>query len=122
MGHYSNIKKNEFLSILESWVNLESVTQSEVNQKKKKNYYILMHIYGNQKGDIDKSICRDGMEMQSLVDTVREGKIGTNGKSITDMYSPPYGKQIVDEKLLYYMGSTAWHSEITCRRFPLPRG
>ena len=45
MGHYSNIKKNEFLSILVRWVNLESVTQSEVNQKKKKNYCILMHIY-----------------------------------------------------------------------------
>ena len=58
----------------------------------------------------------------SLVDTVREGKIGTNGKSSTDIYTPPYGKQIVDEKLLYYMGSTAWHSVITCRRFPLQRG
>ena len=35
----------------------------------------------------------------SLVDTVREGTIGTNGKSSTDIYTPPYGKQIVDEKL-----------------------
>ena len=44
--HYSFIKKNEFQSILMRWMNLEPVMQSEVSQKEKYKYHILMHIYG----------------------------------------------------------------------------
>ena len=40
-------KKNEFESVLVRWVNLEPVTQSEVNQKEKNKYCILTHLYGN---------------------------------------------------------------------------
>ena len=39
-------KKNEFESVLVRWVNLEPVIQSEVSQKEKDKYLILMHIYG----------------------------------------------------------------------------
>ena len=38
-------KKNEFESVLGRWRNLEPVIQSEVSQKKKNKYRILMHIY-----------------------------------------------------------------------------
>ena len=46
MEYYSAIEKNEFESVLVRWVNLEPVIQSEVSQKEKDKYLILMHIYG----------------------------------------------------------------------------
>ena len=46
MEYYSAIKKNTFESILMRWMKLEPIIQSEVNQKEKHQYSILMHIYG----------------------------------------------------------------------------
>ena len=46
MEYYSAIKKNEFKSVLVRWMNLEPVVQSEVSQKEKNKYHILMHICG----------------------------------------------------------------------------
>ena len=46
MEYYSAIKMNEFESVVVRWVNLEPVIQSEVSQKEKHQYSILMHIYG----------------------------------------------------------------------------
>ena len=40
------IRGNTFESILMWWMNLEPIRQSEVNQKEKDKYDILMHIYG----------------------------------------------------------------------------
>ena len=42
----SAIKKNTFESVLMRWMKLEPIIQSEVNQKEKHHYSILMHIYG----------------------------------------------------------------------------
>ena len=39
-------KKNTFESVLMRWVKLEPIVQSEVSQKEKHLYSILMHIYG----------------------------------------------------------------------------
>ena len=46
MEYYSAIKKNAFESVLMRWMKLEPIIQSEVNQKEKYQYRILMHIYG----------------------------------------------------------------------------
>ena len=46
MEYYSAIKRNTFESVLIWWMNLEPVIQSEISQKKKDKYCILMHIYG----------------------------------------------------------------------------
>ena len=46
MEYYSAIKKNAFESILMRWMKLEPIIQSEVSQKEKHQYSILMHIYG----------------------------------------------------------------------------
>ena len=45
MGYYSAIKKNAFESVLMRWMKLELIMQSEVSQKEKHEYSILMHIY-----------------------------------------------------------------------------
>ena len=46
MDYYSAIKRNAFESVLMRWMNLETIIESEVSQKEKDNYHILMHIYG----------------------------------------------------------------------------
>ena len=38
-------RKNAFESVLMRWMNLEPIIQSEVSQKEKDKYSILMHIY-----------------------------------------------------------------------------
>ena len=46
MEYYSAIKKNEMELFVVRWMELESVIQSEVNQKEKNKYSMLTHIYG----------------------------------------------------------------------------
>ena len=46
MEYYSAIKKNTFESVLMRWMKLEPIIQSEVSQKEKHQYSILMQIYG----------------------------------------------------------------------------
>ena len=46
MEYYSATKRNAFDSVLMRWLDLEPTTQSEVSQKEKSKYHILMHIYG----------------------------------------------------------------------------
>ena len=46
MECYSAVKKNSFESVLMRWMKLEPIIQSEVSQKDKYQYSILMHIYG----------------------------------------------------------------------------
>ena len=45
MECYLAIKKNPFESVLMRWMKLESIIQSEVSQKEKQQYSILMHRY-----------------------------------------------------------------------------
>ena len=46
MAYYSAIKTNEIELFVVRWMDLESVIQSEVNQKEKNKYLLLTHIYG----------------------------------------------------------------------------
>ena len=46
MEHYSAGERNTLRSVLMRWMNLESIIESEVSQKEKNKYHILMHIYG----------------------------------------------------------------------------
>ena len=43
MEYYLAIERNTFKSILMRWMNLEPIIQSEVSQKQKDKYCILMH-------------------------------------------------------------------------------
>ena len=64
MDYYSAIKKTTFESVLMRWIKLESIIQSEVNQKDKDQYSILMHIYGILKDGNDNPICKTEKETQ----------------------------------------------------------
>ena len=45
--YYSAIKRNAFESVLMRLMKLEPIIQSEVRQKEKHKYHILVHVYGN---------------------------------------------------------------------------
>ena len=45
MEYYSAIKKNTFESVLMRWMELEPIIQSDISQKEKFQYSILMYIY-----------------------------------------------------------------------------
>ena len=79
MGYYSAIKKNAFESVLMRWIKLEPIIQSEVSQKEKHQYSVLMYIYGIQKDGNDDPICetaRDTGVKNRLSDSVGEGEGG----------------------------------------------
>ena len=46
MEYYSALERNESESVLVRWMILEPIIQSEVSQKEKNKYCILMHVYG----------------------------------------------------------------------------
>ena len=46
MEYYSALKRNEIGSFVETWMDLETVIQSEVSQKEKNKYCILTHVCG----------------------------------------------------------------------------
>ena len=68
-----------------SWMKLEPIIQSEVNQKEKHQYSILMHMYGIQKDGNNNPVIKTAKETQiqnSLLDSVGEeegGMIWENG-------------------------------------------
>ena len=46
MEYYSAIKMSKLGSFVETWMDLETVIQSEVSRKEKNKYRILTHVYG----------------------------------------------------------------------------
>ena len=46
MAYYSTIKRKKIELFVVRWMDLESVIQSEVSQKEKNKYRILMHVCG----------------------------------------------------------------------------
>ena len=65
MKYYSAIKSNAFESVLMRWMNLDPLIQSEVSQKEKDKYHLLMHIYGTQKYQTEEFTYRAAMKKQT---------------------------------------------------------
>ena len=65
MEYYSVIKKNTFESVPMRWTSLETIIQSELSQKERYKYHILMHICGIYKDGTDEFIFRSAMEKQT---------------------------------------------------------
>ena len=64
MEYYSAIKRNKIGSFVEFWMVLETAIQSEVSQKEKSKYRILMHICGTQKNGTDELVWRAEIETE----------------------------------------------------------
>ena len=90
MEYYSAIKRNLFESVLMRQMNLEPVIQSEVSQKEKDEYHILMHIREIQKDGTKDFICRAPVEKQTqridLRTWERGGEGGIYGESNMETY------------------------------------
>ena len=65
MECYSDVKRNAFESVLMKWMNLKPIIQSEVSQKEKDKYCILMHIYRIYKNGTEEFIYRAALEKQT---------------------------------------------------------
>ena len=59
----------------ETWMGLETIIQSEVNEKEKNRYCILMHVCGIQKNGIDL-ICKAerGADIENKFMDIMEGR------------------------------------------------
>ena len=64
MDYYSATEKNAFESVLMRRMKLEPIKQSEVSQKEKHQYSIIMHIYGIYKDGNNDPICKTDKETQ----------------------------------------------------------
>ena len=65
MEFYSARKRNTFESVLVIWMKIEPIMQSEVCQKEKNKYHILLHICGIWKNGTDGPVCRAAVETQT---------------------------------------------------------
>ena len=63
--HNGILLRNAFESVLMRWMNLEPIILSEVSQKEKDKYRILMHKYGIKKNGSEEFTYRAGMEKQT---------------------------------------------------------
>ena len=95
-------------SFVETWIDLETVIQSEASQKEKKKYCILTHTCGTQKNGTDEPVCRAEIETQIQrrnIWTPRgesgEGCGVMNWEFGTDMYTLICIKEITNKNLLY---------------------
>ena len=63
MEYYLAIKRNKIELFVVRWMDLESVIQTEVSQKDKNKYCMLMHILWNlKKNDTDEPSGRAGIK------------------------------------------------------------
>jgi len=112
MEYYSAIKNNTFESLLMRWRKLEPIIQSEVSQKEKHQYSIIIHIYGIQKDGNDNSVCEIAKETQmyrtvfwTLWERARENGIET---CILYMWneSPVQDRCMIQDSRGWYTGMT----------------
>ena len=61
----SDKKECIWVSSNEVWMNLEPILQSEVSQKEKDKYHILMYVYGIKKDGTEEFIFRAAMKKQT---------------------------------------------------------
>ena len=112
MEYYSAIKRNEIGSFVETWMDLETLIQSEVSQKEKNRYCILTYICGIQKNGTDEPVCKTEIETQmqrTNIWTPRgesgvgwgDAGGGMNWEIGIDIYTLICIKYITNKKLLY---------------------
>ena len=109
MEFYSAIKRNEIGSFVETWIDLETVIQSEVSQKEKNKYRIQTHICGTQKNGTDELVRRTEIETQMqrtnvwtpMGDTGRVGGGVMNWEIGIDIYTLICIKWITKKNLLF---------------------
>ena len=108
MEYYSAIKKNTFESVLMRWMNLEPIIQSEVNQKDKDKYHILMHKLESRKMVLKNLFTGQQWRNRHREQTYGHGERGREGemygKSNMETYITIH--KIANGNLLYGSGNS----------------
>ena len=65
MKQSTTIKRNAFELVLMKWTNLKPIIQSEVSQKERDKYHVLMYTCGIQNDGTDEPVYSAAMEMQT---------------------------------------------------------
>ena len=65
MEYYSAIKRNEIELFAVRWIDLETVIQSEVNQKEKNKYRMVTHIWNPKKKGSEEPRGKMGIKTQT---------------------------------------------------------
>ena len=103
MEYYSAIKGHTVDSVLMKWMNLEPIIQSEVSQKEKSKYHILMHIYRIQKMVLMNLFAEQHWRHRHREQTSRHngGRRGWDKlrEQHGNIYTRPYVKQIASGHL-----------------------
>ena len=91
------------------WMNLEPVIQSEMGQKKKNKYPMLLHIYGIQKNGTDEPIGRARIEvwMQRRGLWTQQEREGEQIERVALTYICTITCKTGSAKLLYSTGRSA---------------
>ena len=76
MEYYSAIKRNKCESVELEWLNPEHVIQSEINQKEKNKYHILIHIYPR---NLEKWYRLTYLQGRNTATDVENGLVHTTG-------------------------------------------
>ena len=98
MEYYSATNRNETGSFVETWMELETVIQSEAIQKEKNKYRTLTHIYGIQKNGTDELHCKAEIETQMQRTNVWKPRGecgGMNWEIGVDIYTLTCMKQLI---------------------------
>ena len=108
--------KEKYRSFVEMWMELESVIQSEVSQKQKNTYCILMHMCRIQKNRTDEPICGAGIKMP-MQRTIRWAwQRGMNWEAGIDIRALSCVKQIASGNLQHSTRSSSRCSVATQMR------
>ena len=91
---------------VETWMDLETVIQSEVSQREKNKYRILTHVCGTQKNGTDEPVCSAEVETQMYRTNVWTPRGGGDGGVLNwaigiDMYTLMCIKLMTNKNLLY---------------------
>ena len=85
------------------WIKLQPIIQSEVSQKEKHQYTMLVHIYGIQKDGNDNPVCETAKE-NSLLDSVGEDEGGMTWENGIETCTRSYMKRIASPGSMHDTG------------------
>ena len=78
MECYSAIKRSEIMPFAETWIDLETVIQSEISQKEKNKYHMISLICGIQKHGTNELIYKAEIETE-VENKFTDTKVGGKG-------------------------------------------
>ena len=119
MEYYSGIKKNTFESVLMRWMKLEPIIQSEVSQKEKYQYSILIHIWNLERSLMITLYARQQKRQRCVEQSF--GLCG-RGRGWDDLGEGHWNMYNIICEMNRQSGFNAWYRVLGAGALGLPRG